>query len=1279
MASRDVELIIKARDEASAVAKSVTTAFNQLATAETKVGSASEPTSTLLGELKTQLAELQAAATGLSGFSRVASSIDRADNSLTKLETNAARANDALQRSGLAAQSQSLGLARARIASDEASAALDRQRAALVKLQEQQRLQQGSVNVARQTGLGSATLPAQQVQLANLNTQVKESAAAVRAAQTNFNALQRDVSAAESALTRANAAFVRSTEVSIAEGRAVDVARTELAALKTQATDTGTALGGVSAKQEEITAASQRNAQALQQVAAAIAQERQAIAAASSADATGGAAQTATAAYRAQVAAVNAAKVAWQQATTTVAQLALQIRSTTTPTAELKAQFLLAKAAAGDAKGNFEALQQTLQRTKTTIQEAAAARASAVAKELEESNAVKQAKSSLDAYNASLAGTVRNLIGLKNPAQQAAAALAAASAATARSNNAAAGGANGAFLGLTPSKLQNLSFQVNDIITQISSGTSIQQTLAQQSAQIGQLFPSFNNLLITGLRLLPALAAVAAALAPFIAAFGRINAEANNTRKFNTQLEATGQTALATGHQLALTAEALDQYGIKMKDAVAIEQQFLTQGIAASHFEQLAEAAKNLAPALGTDIPTAAQRLSSALTGNLDDVLKLDEQLNFLTHSEREQIRALSESVDASTQAERASKQRQIVEAALLRQSDTIASNSRGPWSSAAREFGRAWNDLVGIIANTGVFQAAGRAIDGLADRVTSAAHNFRVGLAFLSNGFNGQQAVSSVSAADRGGRAGGDARDPNSQAAQRAAEAREATQRQFNNQLDREEATRLRIAAATRVGKVAGAEQRAEEDLRTRAIAAGVVVTDAQVVSVRNAAAAQERANAAQHAGASEAQSLARRQQAFNLELTKGNEQRALEARLVGETARQQAIDNAVDQVKIRAEQQRVTLTDAQTESVRASAAALFDAQQSEQQRNSVLEQQIQLRQLLHQQVSADQQLQEEALLQNIDLTSDYGKAWAAARREVIDTTNQIDNLSRAQQDVSTRAAGLREGERNFRTAQDNGESRAQLDARHTALVQQSEELIRARDAAIALAQALGDTNAVQALQAVNVEVRTQRDEVLSAADAAKQLSSGLAGGIGDAATEIGKAIDGTQEWGDALHNIGDIFRQFASDFLKQIAQMIIQALILRAIQSSGAGGFISGIVGGLTKHGGGVVGSGGFHRDVPTSSFAGAPRFHEGGIAGLRPGEVPSILQRGEEVLTANDPRHVANGGKSGGAPPSVKVVNVLDSGDIVQHGLSTTAGEKAFFNFIRQNKTQVKAEIG
>jgi hypothetical protein len=51
---------------------------------------------------------------------------------------------------------------------------------------------------------------------------------------------------------------------------------------------------------------------------------------------------------------------------------------------------------------------------------------------------------------------------------------------------------------------------------------------------------------------------------------------------------------------------------------------------------------------------------------------------------------------------------------------------------------------------------------------------------------------------------------------------------------------------------------------------------------------------------------------------------------------------------------------------------------------------------------------------------------------------------------------------------------------------------------------------------------------------------------------------------------------------------------------------------------HAGGMVGDARPQRLVPAMAFAGAPRLHDGGWPGLRPDEVPAILQRGERVLS-------------------------------------------------------------
>lgn len=50
---------------------------------------------------------------------------------------------------------------------------------------------------------------------------------------------------------------------------------------------------------------------------------------------------------------------------------------------------------------------------------------------------------------------------------------------------------------------------------------------------------------------------------------------------------------------------------------------------------------------------------------------------------------------------------------------------------------------------------------------------------------------------------------------------------------------------------------------------------------------------------------------------------------------------------------------------------------------------------------------------------------------------------------------------------------------------------------------------------------------------------------------------------------------------------------------------------------HTGGTVGSLGAKRSVSPSTFIGAPRYHGGGVAGLKPDEVPIIAQRGETIV--------------------------------------------------------------
>lgn len=78
-----------------------------------------------------------------------------------------------------------------------------------------------------------------------------------------------------------------------------------------------------------------------------------------------------------------------------------------------------------------------------------------------------------------------------------------------------------------------------------------------------------------------------------------------------------------------------------------------------------------------------------------------------------------------------------------------------------------------------------------------------------------------------------------------------------------------------------------------------------------------------------------------------------------------------------------------------------------------------------------------------------------------------------------------------------------------------------------------------------------------------------------------------------------------------------------LSTLKLGGGGGGKGGILGGLIipgiLHSGGIAGRDGYahSRAVAAGTFAGAPRYHNGGVAGLKPDEVPAILQKGERVI--------------------------------------------------------------
>lgn len=121
--------------------------------------------------------------------------------------------------------------------------------------------------------------------------------------------------------------------------------------------------------------------------------------------------------------------------------------------------------------------------------------------------------------------------------------------------------------------------------------------------------------------------------------------------------------------------------------------------------------------------------------------------------------------------------------------------------------------------------------------------------------------------------------------------------------------------------------------------------------------------------------------------------------------------------------------------------------------------------------------------------------------------------------------------------------------------------------------------------------------------------------------------------------------FRDFMLEILREIAANSIIRPTVKTVVEGFVGGQGSSFLGSLLGsvfHQGGMAGGPAPLRAVPTALFLDAPRYHSGGVAGLKADEIPAILQRGERVI----PRG-ATGGVSGGSTVQNFTITVSVSG--------------------------------
>jgi tape measure domain-containing protein len=181
-----------------------------------------------------------------------------------------------------------------------------------------------------------------------------------------------------------------------------------------------------------------------------------------------------------------------------------------------------------------------------------------------------------------------------------------------------------------------------------------------------------------------------------------------------------------------------------------------------------------------------------------------------------------------------------------------------------------------------------------------------------------------------------------------------------------------------------------------------------------------------------------------------------------------------------------------------------------------------------------------------------------------------------------------------------------------------------------------------------------------------------------------LAKVALGQQSISAGFKSMGQAALAFFASLLKDITQAIIKQQILNALQGFFGGGATPGasnVAPIPVAHAGGAVGTQLRSRAVNPAMFVGAKRYHDGGLPGLKADEVPTILQKGEEVLTKNDARNVLNGGAGvAQTDPTAGVRFVLvDDRARVPEAMAGADGSKVVVQHIKANIPTIKTMLG
>lgn len=372
--------------------------------------------------------------------------------------------------------------------------------------------------------------------------------------------------------------------------------------------------------------------------------------------------------------------------------------------------FRAQEAAVAGAKAQMEAAQAEVIRLAEAIR-------TAEAPTQEMANSLKQAEANLNTAGAAFQSESAKLVTLDTALKKAGVdtkALGAAQAtlttqatrlAAAQAKVSAKTSGKGSLFGLNPNEMQNLGFQVNDIVVSIASGQNPMRVFLQQGAQIGQIIPGAFSAILR----------FAGPLAIFVAIFGSIalamkhaSDEAERLKMGVGIVAELGNGTTTTAAQFADLAKQMEDLGVKAADARKELVQLAADGLSTDQMQAYLDTAKAVASVTGVDLKDALESVRTSFQGGMEDILNLQEATGVYSDAELDLIQRL---YDQGKADEARTTALQIYEAKM----QGVAAQESGPWKVASDQLSQAWSNFLGWLSKTGPIDNARKNLHDLA------------------------------------------------------------------------------------------------------------------------------------------------------------------------------------------------------------------------------------------------------------------------------------------------------------------------------------------------------------------------------------------------------------------------------------------------------------------------------------------------------------------------------------------------------------------------------------